>query len=459
MPKLLLSLLLLLGRRSLVVVATTGEFGFTNDTIGAAYEYFELSATNGAATIECINPGSRCVFQRDDYQNYNFGSGQETDTAQGATWAALNPKDDVLTLDTCVVDADATATSRKSGTVFDQCLVVCNANCTCGYSDGTPCNHSDQPPAVNDITATTAPAAPKHTSCPQQMFTEHCSALMNDPKALPPGLEENYDCYNFCNGTFVSSCDLQSGNCGSLSCEDGTEDGTVTGRVQGCTAMDRIPNVNPPAMNNMTATVAPAPHNNTTCPQQMFTEYCPVLMNDPKALPPEVNSMYDCYDFCNGRFTSLCSLLSGDCGVSFCANAAADGTIAGRVQGCTPKDLIQNTTTNGANNSSDGSTNDPPTMNNITPTTASVSNDLIQNATTNGTNNSNDGFTNDPLAVNNMTATAAPAPTKRIENTTNGQSNRIEGITNGNVSAVARMYANLGYVASFIVLVATGMIL
>ena len=56
---------------------------------------------------------------------------------------------------------------------------------------------------------------------------------------MPPGIEQNYDCFNFCGGIFVSSCDF-SGQCGTLTCSNATAAGTMNGQVQGCTYQDYL---------------------------------------------------------------------------------------------------------------------------------------------------------------------------------------------------------------------------
>lgn len=56
--------------------------------------------------------------------------------------------------------------------------------------------------------------------------------------ALPAGVTEGqYDCFNFCGGIWVSTCDFE-GNCGPLDCTNKTAAGTINGIVQGCTEAD-----------------------------------------------------------------------------------------------------------------------------------------------------------------------------------------------------------------------------
>ena len=56
---------------------------------------------------------------------------------------------------------------------------------------------------------------------------------------MPSGIEQNYDCYNFCGGIWVSSCDY-SGQCGTTTCDNSTATGTMNGEVQGCTYKDFV---------------------------------------------------------------------------------------------------------------------------------------------------------------------------------------------------------------------------
>jgi hypothetical protein len=52
-------------------------------------------------------------------------------------------------------------------------------------------------------------------------------------KNLPLGQEGLFDCYNFCNGIFVSSC--SEGICATTECEEAGADGSLLGIVTGCT--------------------------------------------------------------------------------------------------------------------------------------------------------------------------------------------------------------------------------
>lgn len=223
-----------------IVGVESQAIGSTNDTIGAAYAYFSLddtfNTTNNDAIFKCRDDGARCVFQRGDYADYDFGEGQETENIQGATWAATDSSVAELRLSTCVVTDDTQTQTRSAES--PNCLVVCNANCTCTFENGTSCTKLDEAPVDVDIVRTEPPEKDAFTTCPQIKNVVHCPALMNSNESLPAGNEDNYDCFNFCGGIFISSCDLSDGSCGKLNCTNATADGTVTGIVLGCTKAD-----------------------------------------------------------------------------------------------------------------------------------------------------------------------------------------------------------------------------
>jgi len=75
------------------------------------------------------------------------------------------------------------------------------------------------------------------SKCPKRQFTNFCGELMNT--GLPLGVEANYDCFNFCGGTWISSCDLE-GQCGDTTCKNSSATGTRNGEVMGCTLQDMI---------------------------------------------------------------------------------------------------------------------------------------------------------------------------------------------------------------------------
>jgi hypothetical protein len=212
----------------LVVLATAGDvnsLNYSDPLIGKTLENFEVLTDDSAVTkFGCEDYGARCVFRRSNYKTVDFGpeyTSQETENEQGAVWAAV-ADGAVLTLGPCTNE--------------ENCIVTCNANCTCAYvtddsSDPQLCAQ------VSSRAPTPAPKteAPVANTCPQRQFTEFCPDLMNN--AIPEGVDGNYDCFNFCGGVWVSSCDY-AGNCGTLDCDNKTATGTLNGQVYGCTVTD-----------------------------------------------------------------------------------------------------------------------------------------------------------------------------------------------------------------------------
>jgi hypothetical protein len=246
----------------------TGTIGTTNDTILAAKEYYVVTKSNGVAQFQCVTSGSRCVFQRNDFTSTKaIGSdSQISETIQAPTWAAINVSSDRLQLNTCIGGSTSTATATAADTVSTAttrstaadpkgCLVVCTAQCTCQYTDNSTgtdttkdCLALPEAPSNNEIiqeAVTQAPKQPntKDVQCPQSLNTNLCTQMMALP---PPAFEKGlqFDCYNFCGGIFISSCDLQTGKCGAITCNNATADGTNTGRVFGCKDSHRPNTIN-----------------------------------------------------------------------------------------------------------------------------------------------------------------------------------------------------------------------
>jgi hypothetical protein len=199
------------------------SFNFSDPKIGATLEHFVVATDDSAVTtFGCVDDGSRCVFRRSNYDSFDFGSGQETEEAAGAVWAAV-VQDAALTLGPCISN--------------DNCIVTCNANCTCSYVT----NDSGGPKICTQVTSRAPTPSPKteapvFSECPERQFTEFCPQLM--ATAIPNGVEDNYDCFNFCGGIWVSTCDY-SGSCGLLDCDNKTAAGTLTGQVFGCLVSDK----------------------------------------------------------------------------------------------------------------------------------------------------------------------------------------------------------------------------
>jgi hypothetical protein len=189
---------------------------------GKALLYYDLSSPDEFSRFACQDAGARCVFTRSSYESVDFGGGQETENIQGAVWSPLTDLSSTfLTLGPC--DAEIPTT---------QCIVECNANCTCvastdeTFASTAPCDKlSARPPTPAPTQAPTVP------QCPEPLFTAFCPELMTT--RLPAGNEKNFDCYNFCGGVFVSSC--VDGTCGKTECDNATATGTMEGIVKGCT--------------------------------------------------------------------------------------------------------------------------------------------------------------------------------------------------------------------------------
>jgi len=206
---------------------------YDNPQIGATLQHYDVDRTDTAISkFTCADGGARCVFRRNNYLSVSFGTGQESQVeGEGATWAAVNDGA-VLTLGACTVD-DFDSTSSGAS-----CIVSCNANCTCAV---TVDSDSDPEPCEQVATRAPTPAPgtdpPLHTQCPKRQFNTFCPELMNT--GLPLGLDNEYECFNFCGGYFVSSCDLE-GNCGDVECSNKTATGTLNGQVLGCTLEDKF---------------------------------------------------------------------------------------------------------------------------------------------------------------------------------------------------------------------------
>jgi hypothetical protein len=212
----------------LVVLATAGDvnsLNYSDPLIGKTLENFEVLTDDSAVTkFGCEDYGARCVFRRSNYKTVDFGpenTSQETENEQGAVWAAV-ADGAVLTLGACTNE--------------ENCIVTCNANCTCTYVT----DDSADPQLCAQVISRAPTQAPKTeapvaNTCPQRQFTEFCPDLMSN--AIPEGVDGNYDCFNFCGGVWISSCDY-AGNCGTLDCDNKTATGTLNGQVFGCTVTD-----------------------------------------------------------------------------------------------------------------------------------------------------------------------------------------------------------------------------
>jgi hypothetical protein len=215
---------------SAVVTAGLNSLNYSNPTIGATRVNFVIDTNASAISkLSCATTGSRCGFRRGNYASVDFGKGQETEDAQGAVWAATDVTA-VLTLGGCTANDTA-----------NNCIVTCNANCTCAYTTTGSNAATAVPTSCTDVSSrapTMVPqtAAPVPSVCPKIQFTQFCPDLVRN--ALPPGIDKMYDCYNFCGGSWISTCDY-SGSCGQTDCGNKTAAGTATGQVFGCTLADK----------------------------------------------------------------------------------------------------------------------------------------------------------------------------------------------------------------------------
>jgi hypothetical protein len=222
-------------------------YNISDPVVGATLEHFEVSSDTSAITkFACVDLGARCTYHRLNYDSVDFGTGQDTENTEGAVWAAVK-EDAVLTLGYCTAgdSRSTTATSRANALGSNEdsdgnaCVVTCNANCTCAYvTDDT----MDDPQLCRTLSSrapTPSPktAAPVSKVCPQQQFAdEFCPTLMQQqPSSIPEGTIQNYDCFNFCGGIWIDTCDIATGTCGTTQCDNATATGTLNGVVKGCT--------------------------------------------------------------------------------------------------------------------------------------------------------------------------------------------------------------------------------
>ena len=215
-------------------------FNISDPLVGATLEHYEVSTDPTALTrFACVDLGSRCIFHRLNYDSVDFGSGQDTENTQGAVWAATK-EGAILTLGPCTGDNNnngVTATSRASDDDSNSCVVTCNANCTCGYIT----DDSTEPQRCESLESRAPTPSPKTPApvakvCPQQQFaSEFCPTLMNQRNSLPDGTIDNYECFNFCGGVWIDTCDIATGTCGTTQCDNATATGTLNGVVKGCT--------------------------------------------------------------------------------------------------------------------------------------------------------------------------------------------------------------------------------
>ena len=234
-------------------------FNISDPVVGATLEHYQVSTDVSAITkFACVDEGSRCTFNRLSYDSVDVGTGQDTENTEGAVWAATT-EDAVLTLGFCNGD-DNTAISRSINDNDDdnQCIVTCNANCTCAYITDDTAN--DPQPCTTFMSRAPTPSpktsVPVAQVCPQQQFVnEFCETLMQQqPSSIPEGTIDNYDCFNFCGGVWIDTCDIATGTCGTTQCDNATATGTLNGIVKGCTKEHYKASSGPSEQNNENGT-------------------------------------------------------------------------------------------------------------------------------------------------------------------------------------------------------------
>jgi hypothetical protein len=161
----------------------------------------------------CEAKGFRCGYRKNDFGDYEMSANAQDSVGElggegNNIWSNVASVDDSLVLTDCQVD---------------YCFVRCNYGCHCVLEDGnTTCEEGTPPPQA-------APATDPPAVCPEQINPQSCPDMITN---APAGTE--YDCYNFCGGNFVSTCDF-GGTCASYACDNQGPDGSPTGLVVGCT--------------------------------------------------------------------------------------------------------------------------------------------------------------------------------------------------------------------------------
>ena len=169
-------------------------------------QFFQFKKTS---SFQCQTTGSRCGFDRSEYnQNAIDIGGAFNEQAAGTLWTVESPNDEL----------------RLAGCIGENCVAYCFSDCTC-VETGT-----NEPCATTTPLPTAAPVptpAPQAYDCPQKQSRELCPGIMTNNLPVPdPGC----DCYNFCNGAFLSCCNEDTNSCGSTACTGTT--------VLGCTSAD-----------------------------------------------------------------------------------------------------------------------------------------------------------------------------------------------------------------------------
>jgi len=167
--------------------------------------------------------GFKCGYFKDDYTEIVAGEEDggrvsvAMSTATGKTnhvWANTDSIVAALVLNDCLKD---------------KCNVRCTFGCMCTKDERGEEDCDAGSPSPDEVAPIDEPPA----VCPEAINTEVCPLML---EAVPAGNIGKYDCFNFCNGTFASTCDF-GGNCGNYDCGVDREltNGMANGIVVGCT--------------------------------------------------------------------------------------------------------------------------------------------------------------------------------------------------------------------------------
>jgi len=186
-----------------------------HNPMASAQEVIDFRVTD-FARFTCEAKGFRCAYIKEDYADFKLSEGSQDsigaiDGQGNNVWSNVGGVDNSLTLQDCQAD---------------YCLVRCNFGCHCFLENGEEdCEPGTAPPDNQE------PTSPPEV-CPQTINAEVCPLLLD---AIPSGNINNYDCFNFCNGTFISSCDF-GGSCADYDCgvDRASTDGMLNGIVVGC---------------------------------------------------------------------------------------------------------------------------------------------------------------------------------------------------------------------------------
>ena len=164
-----------------------------------------------SASFRCETKASRCGF---DYDDYNAGGvvkigGAFNELEAGTVWTVESIQDEL----------------RATGCIDGDCVVYCFADCNCTeLTTDNACNTTTPMPSPAPVVT----PSPVPYVCPLQSGKSECASLMTNSL---PTTDPGCDCYNFCDGQFLSCCNELSEKCGDTTCASGLS-------VMGCTKED-----------------------------------------------------------------------------------------------------------------------------------------------------------------------------------------------------------------------------